>query len=88
MSVVMANYLLSSRDLVCVQGSDGGLLTSVATWCSSLCGSKSNAAGEPRSIDFQAAAQNVAQVLHSSSAPTASSDAEPKPEEPKPADPE
>lgn len=65
--------------------SDGGLLTSVATWCSSLCGSKRNAAGQPRGIDFQAAAQNVAQVLHSSST---TAPAEPKPEEPKPADPE
>ncbi|XP_024373964.1 uncharacterized protein [Physcomitrium patens] len=46
-------------------GTDGGLFTSVATWCSSLCGSK-DADGEPRNIDFRAAAENITHVLQSS----------------------
>lgn len=57
-----------------MQGSGGGLLTSVAAWCSSVCGSKSNAAGvAPRSVNLRAAAENVAEVLHSSTTTTSSS---------------
>jgi hypothetical protein len=47
------------------QGTDGGLFTSIATWCSSICGSK-NADGTPRNIDLRAAADQVSAVLHSS----------------------
>jgi ElaB/YqjD/DUF883 family membrane-anchored ribosome-binding protein len=46
-------------------GTDGGLFTSIATWCSSICGSK-NADGTPRNIDLRAAADQVSAVLHSS----------------------
>ncbi|KAG0580999.1 hypothetical protein KC19_4G216800 [Ceratodon purpureus] len=68
-------------------GGDGGLLTSVATWCSTLCGSKNNApGGEPRSVDFRAAAENVAAVLHSSTAPTSSPVESPSPYDVTPAE--